>query len=150
MYKKSTYLAIDPGITSGWCSFDDKGDMLEFGTFKYRDRNVMLKGLIHENLKAVIVEDYRNHAWTKQKNWSRNETSKLIGTIETFCEFNTVPVKLQPNTVKAIGYKWAGLKPAGNHANSHHLDAIAHGVYWLQQNNIRPIGRAQMKEKNNE
>ena len=146
MYKNSDYLAIDPGLTSGWATFNDQGVVIDLGQFKYEERNNVLKDLIHENLKEVIVEDYRNHGFTQQKRWSRNETSKLIGVIETYCTIKNVPIVLQPNTVKAIGYKWAGIKPPSNHSISHQYDAVAHGTYRLQQTGIRKPGLAIKEE----
>ena len=136
------YLAVDPGHTSGWALFDDEGSLIEFGQFTLLELEV-LDALFTNDLRAAIVEDYRNHGFTQQKKWSRNETSKVIGGIETLGRMHKVPVYLQPNTVKTIGYKWAGLQaqPA-NHAISHQYDAVAHGVYWLQQNGIRKIGKA--------
>lgn len=139
----SSYLAIDPGITSGWAIFDEQGNVLNYGQFKLDEVDDAIPELIHEKLIAVICEDYRNHGWMQQKKWSRNDTSKIIGRIEAIAALRKVPVHLQPNTVKAIGYKWAGLNEApSNHSISHQFDAVAHGVYWLQKNNIRPVGKA--------
>lgn len=143
MEKQPSYLAIDPGHTSGWATFDDEGNILGYGQFRMEDLNKDLSNLLTSDLKAVIVEDYRNHGWTQQKKWSRNDTSKIIGKIELLSDMRGVAVHLQPNTVKAIGYKWAGLGQApSNHSISHQFDAIAHGVYWLQQNGIRKVGKA--------
>jgi hypothetical protein len=58
-----------------------------------------------------------------------------------------VPLTLQPATAKNSGYLWAGLSSAPtNHAISHQYDAVAHGIYWLQVNGIREIGKAIPKE----
>lgn len=143
MYKNSSYLAIDPGHTSGWATFNDEGDMLEFGQFKMEKIMDELPELLHENLIMVVVEDYRNHGWMQQKKWSRNETSKIIGKIEMLAGMRNVPITLQSNTVKGIGQMWAGIDPPKNHAISHKFDAVGHGVYYLQSNGIRPVGRAQ-------
>ncbi len=146
MTEPPAYLAIDPGITSGWAQFDAQGSILAYGQFHIRDATSVLDDLITSDLKTVIVEDYKNHPWMRQKNWSRNDTSKLIGGIEMICNLKQVPRVLQPNTVKAIGYKWAGLDEAPtNHSISHQFDAVAHGVYYLQQQGIRPVGKAMMK-----
>lgn len=138
------YLAIDPGLTSGWARFDgDTGEIIAFGQFKYEDRDMELRRLITPNCKGVITEDYKNYAWKRQKNWSRNETSKLIGGIEAICAYLNVKHYLQASTCKPIGYRWAGLDSApSNHAISHQYDAVAHGVYWLQTNGIRRPGQS--------
>jgi hypothetical protein len=138
----SAYLAIDPGHTIGWATFDVKGSILNMGQVKMEHFNREFEVLLHSDLKAVITEDYRNHPWMKQKGWGRNETSKIIGKIELLADLRGVPMHLQPNTHKAIGYKWAGLKEAPtNHSISHQYDAVAHGVYWLTTNNIRTMGQ---------
>ena len=136
------YLAIDPGETTGWASFNAKGNLLGLGQVSQKELKRFLFDNIPPELKGVIVEDYRNHAWNRQKNWSRNQTSKNIGMIEMACELSKVPIHLQSNTVKAIGYKWGGIEPPTNHSISHQYDAYAHGVYYLQLNGIRPIGKA--------
>lgn len=143
------YLAIDPGHTSGFAIFDSKGEVVDYGQF-YMDKVVTeLKQLFDQyDFHTVIVEDYRNYGHMQQKKWSRNDTSKIIGKIETLSELNEVKVVLQGAHVKPIGYKWAGLKEApANHSISHQFDAIAHGVYWLQQNGIRPVGHSIPKEQ---
>lgn len=133
------YVSFDPGETTGYATFTAQGDVIEYGQFKLIDQTKWLTVLISNvpNLKAVITEDYRNHGWQQQKRWSRNQTSKNIGKIEIIAELRGVPCHLQPNTVKAIGYKWAGMNGApSNHAISHQFDAVAHGKYWLVQHNI--------------
>lgn len=150
MTRPSVYIAFDPGHTSGWATFDENGDVIEMGQFTL-DELSRIKDLIHEDIKAVIVEDYKNHGYMQQKRWGRNETSKVIGRIEAVCDMLGVPAPhLQPNTVRAIGYKWMGSEQPKNHSISHSWDACAHGVYWLQTNGIRPVGRSMMKEKKND
>lgn len=136
------YLAIDPGITSGWAQFSESGDVLGYGQFHIKDVTVVLRDLVHEGLLGVIVEDFKNHPWVKQRSFDRNDTSKLIGRIEMICGLREIKMVLQPNTCKPIGYLWAGLQQPSNHSISHQFDAVAHGVYWLQQNGIRPVGKA--------
>ena len=137
---ESAYLALDPGETTGWATFDENGDGIEYGQFKQSEQTEKLTEFIHSGLKAVICEDYRNFGWKKQKNWSRNQTSKNIGAIEILCEMRQVPLFLQPANIKSIGYKWAGLGEApSNHSISHQFDAYVHGVYWLVNNNIRSV-----------
>lgn len=144
----ATYLALDPGETTGWATFDDKGELLNLGQFTQAEQNDWLNENVTTALKAVICEDYRNHGWKQQKKWSRNQTSKNIGAVEMICSMRNVPIVLQPNTVKKIGYKWGGLEGApSNHKISHQYDAYAHGVYWLQSQGIRPVGLAIPKEE---
>lgn len=139
----NSYLALDPGETTGFAFFDDQGIIIEMGQFKQAQQQEWLAANIEPTLKGVVCEDYRNHGHTQQKKWSRNQTSKNIGAIEMICTLRGVPVFLQPNTVKKIGYMWGGLEgPPSNHAISHQYDAYAHGVYWLQRMGIRKPGLA--------
>lgn len=139
------YLAIDPGETSGWATFNSKGEVVQIGQFVMAEQNNHLKTLIKPGLKMVVIEDYKNHAWMRQKNWSRNQTSKNIGKMEMVCDLNEVPYVLQSNIYKSMGFKYLGIEEPKNHAIGHQFCAMAHGVYWLQTNGIRPVGMA-MKE----
>lgn len=137
MTGKYSYLALDPGETTGYAKFDQEGILQEFGQFTQAEQAKWLNDHVPTELLGVIVEDYKNYAWQKQKRWSRNQTSKNIGAIEMICELRGVPYFLQPAHVKSIGYKYAGLGEAPtNHSISHQYDAIAHGTYWLRVNNI--------------
>lgn len=145
------YLALDPGETTGWATFDANGVEVEMGQFKQKDLHQSLDRLITSELYAVICEEYRNYGHKQQKRWSRNQTSKNEGAIEMICNMRGVKFCLQQAAVKVIGYKWGGSPgPPSNHAISHQFDAWAHGIYWLQQNGIRPVGMAILEqEKNN-
>lgn len=136
MSKEWSYLAIDPGETTGWAAFDESGVIIAIGQFKQTEQNDWLDEHIKPTLKTVITEDYQNHAWKRQKNWSRNQTSKNIGSIEAFCHIRRIPIVLQRNTVKSIGYKFMGMVPPSDHSISHQYDAAAHGTYWLRTNGI--------------
>lgn len=136
-HTEPSYLALDPGDTTGFAFFDERGLLLKMGQFKQDVEMQWLNDNLKPELKAVIIEDYKNYAWKKQKNWSRNTTSKLIGKIEMTCEMRTVPYYLQQANVKSIGYLYAGLGEApSNHSISHQYDAVAHGTYWLRVNGI--------------
>lgn len=139
--KPSRFLAIDPGETTGWAEFDEDGFGIGLGQVKQIGLTKFLTDHVHSELKAVICEDYKNHGFTQQKRWSRNQTSKNIGKIEVFAELHGVTVILQPNTVKGIGYMWSGIDPPSNHGISHQYDAYVHGVYYLQSNGIRKPGQ---------
>lgn len=139
--KHSSYLALDPGLTTGWAEFDDLGSLMGFGQVKEKDLTDFLTDHLHSDLKEVICEDYRNHGWMQQKKWGRNETSKIIGKIELLAELKNVPFVLQPNTVKSIGYMWGGITAPSNHSISHQYDAYAHGCYRLQTTGVRKPGQ---------
>lgn len=146
-FKTPIYLAIDPGETCGWATFDHEGSLVDMGQFPYNELVKQLKTLCPPSVTVIIVEDYRNHGWMQQKRWSRNNTSKTIGKIETFAELGELKVVLQPNTVKSIGYMYAGKEPPSNHSISHQFDAYAHGVFYLQTEGIRPVGKALLQAR---
>lgn len=135
--KTAVYLALDPGETTGWATFDDEGELLAMGQFPQRDQTQELTALITSSLKAVIIEDYRNFAWMQQKKWSRNQTSKNIGAIEMLCELRGVPFHLQGSDKLKIGLMYAGIGSLpSNHSISHQYSAVGHGTYWLRVNEI--------------
>lgn len=139
---KAQYLAIDPGETTGWALFDKEGQLIALGQYKSKtaaENTKELDRLLAPHILVCITEDYRNfnhvHRKFNQKAWSRNQTSKNIGSIETICQLRDIIVTLQPASIKTIGYRWAGMDgPPSNHAISHQYDAYVHGVYWLKSN----------------
>jgi hypothetical protein len=131
------YLALDPGETTGWATFDDEGVVIKYGQVKQEDLHQWLDAAITSNLRAVISEEYRIYSSRRQRQWSRNQTSKNEGAIEVLCSVRGVPFHLQPANIKKIGYMWAGLGAApNNHSISHQFDAVAHGTYWLRSKGI--------------
>lgn len=145
--RSSRYLAFDPGETTGWALFDAEGNIVVYGQFTQDKFFEALDCLIHTELLGVVSEEYRNYSWQEQKKWSRNQTSKNEGGIETTCRLRNVPFSLQPAWCKPIGYKWAGMEPPINHSISHQYDAYAHGVYWLEQSGIRQAGKSLLEKE---
>ena len=148
---KASYLAIDPGHMNGWATFDAQGGILKFGQFRMEVLVAEVGKIISENdIEHIIIEDYRNRAYGnfRQTAGGRNETSKMVAKVETLAELNSIPVTLQPNTAYNIGAMWGGFQIPSNHSISHQYVAMAHGIYWLQQNGIREIGQ-NLKEREN-
>lgn len=130
------YLAIDPGETSGWAGFNEKGVIQEFGQFTQAEQTAWLDKHVGVWVKMMIIEEYRNYKGGTFGG-QINKTSKNIGAIEMICELRGVPYTRQPANIKSIGYKYAGLgKAPDNHAISHQYDAVAHGTYYLRVNGI--------------
>ncbi len=145
---EAAYLAIDPGETIGWATFLEDGNMLEMGQFRFENFTEVSDKMIVSTLKHVITEQYVNYGHKQQKRWSKNNTSKVIGKIELMCDLRKVPLTMQPATNYRTGAAWGGFDIPKNHSISHQFVACAHGVYFLQQNGIRPVGQALLEKKN--
>jgi len=135
--KVPRYLFIDPGETYGWAGFNGIGQVVAFGQFDYHGDVRVIDNLISPSIVFVGIEDYRNYSYTQQKRWSRNQTSKNIGKIETVCELKQVPFALIMSGNKTTGYLMLGLEPPKNHSISHKFDAAAHGANFLTIHGIR-------------
>lgn len=128
------YLALDPGNSTGWATFNEKGEVGGFGTLRKREE--VYEKLEEEQPKVLIVEDWITRQGINLGG-TKLEVVRVIGAVECWAYFHQADVHLQPNTIKPIGYKWAGLTKPKNHDMSHETDAYVHGVYWLQKNGIR-------------
>lgn len=151
MPKPVAYLAIDPGDMSGWAHWDAGGNLLAYGQVPEADYNRWLqKELENEHLVKVICENYLNSAYkpismhVSKRNRS-NKTSKKIGALEALCELKDISYVLVPNTNIKIGSMWSGFPIPSNHSISHQFVAIAHGTYWLVQNNVKNLADALKK-----
>jgi len=131
------YLYIDPGETYGYAGFNGIGEVVSFGQFHYNVDVTTINNLITPEIIFVGIEDYRNYSSHQQKKWSRNQTSKNIGKIETVCELKGVPYALLMSGNKTTGYLMLGLQPPSNHSISHQYDAAAHGANHLTIHGIR-------------
>lgn len=129
-----TYLALDPGHSTGWATFDEKGNAIKYGTVKGR-------GPVYDLLKDVNPDHIIMEDWiTKQGinlGGDKLETVRIIGAVEFYAYIKKIQITLQPNSVKGIAYRWAGIAKPKNHSMSHETDAYVHGVYFLQKAGIR-------------
>lgn len=133
---KLKYLAIDPGVTTGWASFDEKGQTLDFGEIKGIDEFLdFFEGIDHSELEHVICEDYIVDKRVSHGG-SRVPTIQLIGAIKRYCHKNKIPLHMQHRAAKDIGIKFIGMKKPKGHMPDK-ISALCHGVYWLQRNGIR-------------
>jgi len=130
------YLAVDPGETTGWATFNEDGTAINYGSAHGRIEVYQL--LAATQPKVLIVEDFELFPWkAKEQSWSDFETVRVIGAIEFWAYAKSATVILQLPNIKAIGYKWAGLSLAKAKRDSHERDAYVHGIYYLQKNGIR-------------
>ncbi len=129
-------LALDPGNTTGWAMFKDS-ELKDSGHLETSDIPIATQ-LIGEHLgmwtpDVVVLEEYRVYAWkAKQHAWSTLPTARIIGSIETMCAMNKIPVYMQ-SAQQAKGFctdeklKAWDYYDRGRHAR----DAIRHGCFWL-------------------
>lgn len=144
---EARYLAIDPGETLGYATFGENGQLLDMGQFRFEKFLEEIDNLLTSRILVCIIEDYKNYAWQKQKKWSRNNTSKVIGKLELLATMRGVQIVLQGANNYAIGAMWGGFEIPKNHDISHQFVAAAHGIYWLQQNGVREVGQALLRSQ---
>lgn len=133
------YLALDPGGSTGWATFDEKGDGCKLGTCRNRRDvyNLLAQPEIRFGVHTVIMEDWITKA-NQKLGGDRLEVVRVIGVVEYYCELTKKALHHQPNTIKSIGFMWAGMdKPKSSDPLRHAKDAYVHGVHWLQQQGIR-------------
>ena len=142
MNQSSWLLAFDPGESSGWATYSATGEFINAGICRSREEVYALLKEVGPVAK-VVIEDYRlfSHKAVQQSG-SQLETVRVIGAVESWAALNNISVTLQPASIKSIAEKWSGLKPKGAHKNTHHIDAMLHGHYYLQRTGIiKPIRR---------
>lgn len=128
------YLALDPGGTTGWATFNETGDSTGMGSCPTRETVYEL--LRNKNPSVIVCEDWITRGHTTFGG-DKMETARVIGAVEFYAYLKHVKVVLQPNTVKPIAYKWAGLSKPKAKVLTHETDAYVHGVYYLQKAGIR-------------
>lgn len=129
------YLALDPGKTTGWATFDESGVGITMGQASITE---LIKLMDDTSARVIITEDYHLFPWkAKEQIWSKLDTVRLIGMIQYWCYKTNRQLILQDPNIKSIAYMWAGLQRAKSHKDSHERDAYVHGVYYLQRQGIR-------------
>lgn len=135
------YLACDPGKSTGWSTWDEKGMWLDMGTAWSHDELHDVLANFPTTIRVVIVEEFKlfgNKA--KQQIGSRMPASLSIGRIETFAKLWGATLIKQPSGVKPIAEKLTGQSTKGlSHSKTHVLDAYNHGEYWLIKNKIKTV-----------
>ena len=129
--------AFDPGGTTGWALFTyadgqvvDKGQVDFASIFDWLND---MEGHLPTTI-AIVVEDFRLMGGkAKAQTGSRFETVQVIGAIRQWASKYHTHILLQPPSIKPIAERWTGLHPVGSHANSHWVDAVNHGSYYLRQ-----------------
>jgi len=132
-------LCLDPGMTTGWCLFED-GKLTETGHVEncYDEQNInakVLMELIDDKAPDFIVyEDYRVYSHKLERHsYSPVFTVRVIGAIEAYCQMKDIKTHKQM-AVTAKGFvtdekltQWGYWQTGMKHAR----DAIRHGCYFL-------------------
>lgn len=132
-------LCLDPGMTTGWCLFED-GKLTLTGHLEncYNNQNVNIKPLMalmqEHNPDFIVYEDYKVYGHKVNRHINNPvHTVRIIGAIETYCQMNDIPShKQMASTAKGFVTdnklrKWDFWQPGMKHAR----DAIRHGCYLL-------------------
>lgn len=128
------YLALDPGKTTGYAVFNWSGDSIDMGeVFSQEELRTLLNDV---KPTTIICEDWKTRADIRLGG-DPLETIRIIGRVEEWAFTNNCIFVLQPNTIKPIAYKMAGMSKTKTKSLSHRLDAYVHGVYWLERHDIR-------------
>ena len=144
------YLAFDPGKTTGWALFDGMGQVLKTGQANLDELIDLTEEWAKMPIGTIIYESFvlfRHKA--RQQTGSKMEASQAIGIIKTLARKTDATLVEQDPTIKSLAQKWTQLKPIGDHAQSHWVDAFNHGAYWLIRQGIRKTALEMAQEKKN-
>lgn len=142
------YLAIDPGLHTGWAIWNEQGKFLAMGTtHTHADFHSKLESL-PSTIKVVIVEEFTLWAHkAKAQAGSKMPASKTIGQVETFARLWRAKIIKQDSSIKPIAENMTGQRtvdpvtkrPLMPKIHTHVIDAFNHGEYWLIKNKIKQI-----------
>lgn len=136
-------LALDPGETMGWATFNMPLRKIISGqSVMTVNRAHEIDELIHiAQPDLVVMEDYKVYAWkAKEHSWADLFTPKLIGAIDYVTERLSIPLVMQmAQTAKPFCTndrlkQWGLYNTAKKHAN----DAIRHGAYYILFGKVDP------------
>jgi hypothetical protein len=130
------YLAIDPGKTTGWATYNEDGSFEEMGYWDISEARENIREL--SRLTAIICEDWKLRPdMAKVFFWSDMPTSQLIGYCEGTADARGIPFIKQQPSIKPQAYRLSGAKviPKSNPLN-HAQDARVHGYFYLLKQGI--------------
>jgi len=135
------YLAFDPGNTTGWAEFDPHGEISDFGQLENGVEGVTEFVMAYDKpIHTVVIESYMvrpdDHS-VKANVGSKLETVQVIGVLRGWAYSRKAEIVMQQPQIKKIAEKFSGYEPKGSHKNSHYVDAINHGVYFLVKKGLR-------------
>lgn len=147
------FMAFDPGETTGWALLGPQGfpqnldgRAASMGQIAGQHALRRLLRAVQDPPSVIIYEGFRILGDMKNHFGQEHETIQNIGIIKSWYydlidDGHEVELVKQLPQNKKMGYGWGNLTVTQNHAESHRRDAMAHAVYYVVKNNIRPIVR---------
>lgn len=137
-----TYMAIDPGKTTGYAFFDEHGDVKEIGRISGDNEFLDFLESLSEFPRVFIIERYRNRPreFGGGNTWSVGPTQQLIGGIKRTLhkrQISQSDIHYQEPSILPIACKWAGIPYSKKKHLPDDQSAFVHGVYWLIKNKVR-------------
>lgn len=132
------FLSLDPGLTTGWCMFSDNGVIDELGQVVGVDEFILWLETLDPKPSLIICEDFVLNPNIPQGG-SQMEAPQVIGAVKSYASKTGIVCVIQAPRLKKIGYAWAGTRPPSKKADTHRMDAYAHGVYYLVLHDILKI-----------
>lgn len=130
-------IAVDPGLNTGWAKFCS-GVPKKFGTLRGLEE---IFDWIHDQRPNIwVVEDYIIRAGKAAggyaHQWNRGEALQVIGAIKMQAQAYGADLVLQQPSIKPAAYGWLDMKYVKGKKDMHHMDAIAHGHYYIHKHGI--------------
>lgn len=134
-------LAVDPGDTAGWATFED-GHLIDDGQISGADDFAQFcADAMSSKIDTIVIEDYKlmPHK-AQQQAGSRFQAVQQIGMLKLLAKVLGAKIVLQGPDKYPIGLLLAGKTMPKDHKKSHHVVAYAHGWYYLvQQGLVLPV-----------
>lgn len=128
-----SYLAFDPGGTTGW-ALCRRGRPTDMGEVPFDD---VFSFLLEERwapVRLYVVEDYIIRPQSVQggytHQWNKGEALRVIGAIELVCNAKKAALVKQQPSIKDLASKRLTGKPYKETRVTHMGDAALHGFYW--------------------
>lgn len=149
MTSHPTYLAFDPGETTGAAVFDQNGEVMRLAQLKFDELVEFLENYADAPIIVVVCEQFKlfKHK-AKSFAGSRMETSQAEGVIRGFASRLGAEFVLQAPDRKPIAQRWTQIFPPSDHALSHQVDAFNHGAYYLINKGVRKSYLEEQEAKN--
>lgn len=128
-------MSFDPGKSTGWAEWDVRGRLVDHGILLIDD---FFEFLRYVERGPFVYESFTLDHRARKQVGSQVEASQAIGAIRLRAKQIGAAVWPQRTESRDMGYLHAGLKRAGQHKDSHDLDAVAHGVWFWESQGVVP------------